>query len=66
MPEVVRGDVEIVREVLKRDGVALQHASEDLKVGPSSPADGVTFKGWKRMKLDHSDKCEWKEWLNNL
>ncbi len=44
MPEVVRGDVEIVREVLKRDGVALQHASEDLKVGPSSPADGVTFK----------------------
>ena len=36
--------MEIVREVLKRDGVALQHASEDLKVGPSSPADGVTFK----------------------
>eukprot|EP00434_Breviolum_minutum_P029867 symbB.v1.2.026409.t1/scaffold2636.1/size74350/2 len=35
MPEVVRGDVEIVREVLKRDGVALQHASEDLKAQPA-------------------------------
>ena len=32
MPEVVRGDAEMVREELRRDGVALQYASEEGRV----------------------------------
>jgi len=33
MPDVCRGDAALVRLVIKRDGVALQHASEELKAG---------------------------------
>ena len=33
MPDVCRGDAALVRLVLRRDGVALQHATEELKAG---------------------------------
>ncbi|CAK8994333.1 Ubiquitin-like domain-containing protein [Durusdinium trenchii] len=46
MPEVVRGDAELVREVLRRDGVALQYASEDLKAHPQLVLEAVRRSGF--------------------
>ena len=31
MPDVCRGDAALVRLVIRRDGVALQHATDELK-----------------------------------
>eukprot|EP00913_Durusdinium_trenchii_P027526 g25816.t1 len=46
MPEVVRGDAELVREVLRRDGVALQYASEEGRAHPQLVLEAVRRSGF--------------------